>query len=349
MIAGIFGIAGIAGLGEIGGGIPHLASPTWLLLLAGLPALGWLHHRRQGLGALTYSHLPAGAQRGGWRLHLPFYARLLALACLVVALARPQLGYAWEESLTEGIDIQIVLDVSGSMGAEDFQPRNRLNVAKQVVRDFVAGRPGDRIGMTLFAGGAMTRAPLTTDREMLDLLVDSVELNTLPDGTAIGVALASAAARLKDSPAKTRVVLLVTDGVNTAGEIDPQSAAALAKGLGIKVYTIGVGASGRVPVPMPVVDPVTGQTVMRRMILNVPVDEELLRSIAARTGGRFYRATDSESLRRVFEEIDRLEKTPLQVKRYVRYREAFPALVWAGLSFLLLPLAAAGAGLTAEP
>ncbi|HEV2851721.1 MAG TPA: VWA domain-containing protein [Thermoanaerobaculia bacterium] len=332
---------------------PHLANPAWLLLLLALPMLAWLHHRRSSFGALTYSRLPGAGglrrTRGAFRLHLPFYARLAALACLVLALARPQLGYAWEESLTEGIDIQIVLDISGSMGAEDFQPKNRLTVAKQVVKEFVAGRPGDRIGMVVFSGAAMTRAPLTTDREMLDLLIDSVELNSLPDGTAIGVALASAAARLKASPAKTKVLVLVTDGVNNAGAIDPLSAAALCKGLGIKVYTVGVGSGGRVPVPLPVQDPVTGRTVMHRYLMNVPVDEPLMRQIAERTGGRFFKATDRESLQRIFQEIDRLEKTPLQVKRYVRYREAFPPLVWAGLAFLLLPLAAAGLKVTAEP
>jgi Ca-activated chloride channel homolog len=337
----------------VSGGIPHLANPEWLLLLLALPLLAWAHHRGAALGALTYSRLPAavagGWRRGAWRLHLPFYARLLACAALVLALSRPQLGYSWEESLTEGIDIQLVLDISGSMGAEDFQPKNRLAVAKQVVKDFVAGRPGDRIGLTVFSGAAMTRAPLTTDREMLDLLIDSVELNSLPDGTAIGVALASAAARLKDSAAKTKIVVLVTDGGNNAGAIDPISAAALCKGLGLKVYTIGVGASGRVPVPLPMQDPVTGQTVVRRVMLNVPVDEGLLRQIAAKTGGQFFRATDREGLQRIFQEIDRLEKTPLQVKRYVRYREAFPPLVWVGLALLLLPLAAAGLQVTAEP
>ncbi|HSS48934.1 MAG TPA: VWA domain-containing protein [Thermoanaerobaculia bacterium] len=332
---------------------PNLASPWWLLLLLALPVLAWLHHRRTNSGALTYSRLPAGAGRGlwrgAWRLHLPFYARLAALACLALALARPQLGYAWEESLTEGIDIQIVLDISGSMGAEDFQPKDRLSVAKQVVKEFIAGRPGDRIGIVVFSGGALTRAPLTTDREMLMMLVDSVQLNTLPDGTAIGVALASGAARLRDSAAKTKVMVLVTDGANNAGAIDPASAAALCKGLGIKVYTIGVGALGRVPVPVPAQDPVTGQIVMRKVMMDVPVDEPLLRQIAARTGGQFYRATDTQGLQRIFHEIDRLEKTPIQVKRYVRYQEAFPPLVWAGLAFLLLPLAAAGLEVTAEP
>src|SRR3954454_17401732 len=153
-------------------------------------------------------------------------------------------------------------------------------------------RPGDRIGGTVFSGAAMTRAPLTTDREMLGTIVDAVELNSLPDGTAIGVALASAAARLRDSQAKTKVVVLVTDGGNNAGAIDPISAAALCKGLGLKVYTIGVGSAGQVPVPLPMQDPVTGQIVTRRVMMNVPVDEALLQQIAQKTGGTFYRATD---------------------------------------------------------
>ena len=333
------------------GVIPQLASPLWLFLLAALPLLAWRHHRRPALGDLTYSRLPAGSRSAGsWRLHLPFYARLVAVACLILALARPQLGYAWEESLTEGIDIEIVLDISGSMGAEDFQPKDRLTVAKRVVRDFVAGRPGDRIGFVVFSGSAMTRAPLTTDRQMLDLMIDSVELDSLPVGTAIGVALANAAARLKDSAAKSKVAVLVTDGINNAGEIDPLTAAAVCKGLGIKVYTVGVGGSEElVPVPIPSRHPVTGQVETRKILMRLPVDEKLLRQIAQRTGGEYYKATDSESLEKVFSEIDRLEKTPLHVKRYVRYREAFPPLVWTGLGFLLLPFAAAGARITAEP
>jgi Ca-activated chloride channel family protein len=332
-------------------GVPHLAHPAWLLLLLAVPLLAWLHHRRSSAGALTYSRLPTGrGVGGGWRLHLPFYARLLALACLIAALARPQLGYAWEESLTEGIDIEIVLDISGSMGAEDFKPKDRLTVAKRVVREFVAGRTGDRIGLVVFSGGAMTRAPLTTDRGMLDTIVDNIQLNALPDGTAIGVALANAAARLKDSQAKSKVIVLVTDGINNAGEIDPISAAAVCQGLGIKVYTVGVGGNqGLVAVPFPTRDPLTGQTFYRKVPMNLPVDEKLLRTIAQRTGGHYFLATDPESLRRIFREIDQLEKTPLQVRRYVRYREAFPPLVWAGLGFLAFPLATALLRITAEP
>jgi Ca-activated chloride channel family protein len=327
---------------------PHLADPVWLLLLLALPLLAWAHHRRPALGALTYSRLPVRAG-GAWRLHLPFYARLLALGCLIVALARPQLGYSWEESLTEGIDIQVVLDVSGSMGAEDFRPRNRLTVAKQVVADFVAGRPADRMGLVVFSGAAMSRAPLTTDRAMLREIVDGLELHTLPDGTAIGVALANAAARLKDSAAKSKVILLVTDGANNAGEIDPMSAAAVCEGLGIRVHTVGVGAEGAVPVPLRLPNPLTGEHEVRRVLMKVPVDEALLQAIARRTGGRFFLATDPESLRGVFGAIDRLEKTPLRVKRYVRYQEAFPPLVWAGLALLLLPLATTFTQVTAEP
>ena len=330
-------------------GVASLQDPIWLVALALLPWLLWWHHHRHGLGAINYSRLPATRRDGGLRLHLPFYSRLLALALLVVALARPQLGYEWEESLTEGIDIEVVLDVSGSMGAEDFQPRNRLAVAKRVVKEFVGQRPADRIGMVIFSGSAITKSPLTTDRQMLSTLIDSVELNTLPDGTAIGVALANAAARLKDSDATTKVIILVTDGVNNAGAIDPVSAASVCKGLGIRVYTVGVGTAGRVPIPVLSTDPISGRQVTRRVLMNVEVDEQLLRSIADHTGGVFYQATDGDSFREIFSEIDELEKTLLQTKHYVRYREAFQPFAWAALSLLLLPLLALTLGLTAEP
>ncbi len=328
--------------------LPHFQDPWLLALLAIVPGLAWWHHRRRSFGALTYSRLPSGSS-GSWRLHLPFYLRLLALAFLIVGVARPQEGLAREESLTEGIDIQVVLDISGSMAAEDFQPQNRLEVAKQVVKDFVGKREADRIGIVVFAGSALTKAPLTTDRSMLQLLVDTVRLNTLPDGTAIGQGLASAAARLKDSTARTKVIVLVTDGVNNAGSIDPDSAAAVCEGLGIKVYTIGVGTSGTVPVPMQVPNPLTGRLETRRMMMDVEVDEELLQQIAARTGGQFYQALDPESLRRIFAEIDQLERTPLEVKRYIRYKEAFQPMVWGALGLLLLPLFTAGLGLSVEP
>lgn len=327
---------------------PELADPLWLMLLLLVPLLAWIHHRRGAGGALTYSRVPA-AQAGQWRLHLPFYLRLAAFALLVLALARPRLGYAWEQTTTEGIDIQIALDVSGSMGAEDFQPKNRLAVAKEVVERFVAGRAGDRIGLVVFSGAALTRCPLTTDRRMLRFLVRSVELGTLPRGTAVGVALATAAARLEESEADSRVIVLVTDGANNAGEIDPRSAAALCEGLGIRVYTIGVGTGRPVPVPIALGDPSEGRPRARRVLRRMPVDEDLLQEIAGRTGGRFFRATDRQSLESVFAEIDRLETTELEVKRYSRHREAFQPLVWSALGLLLLPLAPAALRLTAEP
>ena len=330
--------------------IPSLQDPWILLLLLLLPLLAVFRHRRRAYGELTYSSLPRGIGGAGAavRLHLPFYLRLAALALLIVAAARPQLGNAFEENLTEGIDIQVVLDVSGSMAAEDFQPRNRLTVAKDVMKDFVSKRTADRIGVVIFAGAAMTKAPLTSDQTMLLELIDSVELFTLPDGTAIGLALASAASRLKDSDAETKVVVLVTDGVNNRGEIDPDSAAAVCEGLGIKVYTVGVGTAGTVPVPMKFTN-TFGQVQERRVMMNVEVDEELLQSIAERTGGRFFKATDPEGLREVFAEIDELEKTPLEIKRYIRYKEAFHPFVWGALALLVLPLGFAALGLTAEP
>jgi Ca-activated chloride channel family protein len=328
--------------------VPAFADPAWLALLLAVPWLLARHHRRGRHGALAVSRLPkrSGAR---WRLHLPFYLRLAAFAVGALALARPQLGYAWEESTTEGIDIQIALDVSGSMGAKDFQPRNRLEVAKRVVRDFVAGRTADRIGLTTFAGTALTRAPLTVDRTLLDQLVAALEPTTTPDGTAIGVALASSVSRLTGSAAKSRIVVLVTDGVNNAGEIDPLSAAAIAQGLSIKVYTVGVGTQGSAMVPVQERDPVSGRLRTRDVRMQVEVDEKLLGEIARRTGGRYYRATDGDALAAVFAEIDRLERTPIEVKRYVRYREAFPPLVWAAFLCAAAPLALGLLGVSVEP
>ena len=338
----------MSGLGEsFGWGELSVQDPWVLLALLFLPLLALARHRRRAYGALTYSSLPV-VTAGSWRLHLPFYLRLAALALLILAASRPQMGFTREESLTEGIDIQIVLDISGSMAAEDFQPRNRLTVAKDVMKEFVSKRQGDRIGIVVFAGRSLTKAPLTSDHPMLQLLLDSIELHTLPDGTAIGLALASAAGRLKDSAAESKVIVLVTDGVNNAGAIDPDSAAAVCEGLGIKVYTIGVGTAGTVPVPVPVRG-FGGRIETRRVPMKVEVDEELLQAIAERTGGEFFQAVDPESLRSIFDEIDQLETTPMQVQRYIRYKEAFQPLAQAGLALLLLPLLIASLGWTVEP
>ena len=325
-----------------------LRSPLWLLCLAAVPFVVWRYHRRAPSGFVRFSRLPVAAS-GAWRLHLPFYARLLAFTLLVVAASRPQHGLAWEESQMEGIDIQIALDVSGSMAAEDFQPDNRLTVAKDVVKDFVRRRRGDRIGVVIFSGSAMTLAPLTGDGVTLERLVDSVRLHTLRDGTAIGVALATSAARLRDSAADSKVILLVTDGVNNAGAIDPRSAAAVCAQHDIRVYTVGVGQEGRLLVPVQGFTGSDGEVRQRRVMMDVEVDEPLLREISSLTGGSFFHATDSDHLRQIFSEIDQLETTPLQVRRLVRYRELFPLLVWGAVAALLLPIPLALVGVVAEP
>lgn len=319
--------------------IPHWASPWWFLAMALLPLLAWRHHRLPP-AALTFSRLPA-ERAGSWRLHLPFYLRLAALSLVLIALARPQFGQVWEESSSDGIDIQIALDVSISMAAEDFHPSNRLAVAKQVARDFVRGRPQDRIGVSIFSGGAATLSPLTTDHRMIDRVLQAVTLHTEPDGTAIGVALATAAARLRQGRATSRVIVLVTDGVNNSGEIDPATATALCRGLGIRVYTVGVGTQGSVPIPIRL-------SPGRTLTIEAQIDEALLARIAQQTGGQFFKATNAAALHRVFAQIDELETTPIPVRQLIRYREVFPPLLWLALLLLLTPLATTATSITAH-
>ncbi|MDY7095387.1 MAG: VWA domain-containing protein [Acidobacteriota bacterium] len=325
-----------------------LAHPAWLLLWLVLPWLILRHHRRGPAQAQLYSSLPQEA-RGGWRLHAAFYLRLTALALVVVALARPQAVDRWQEETRLGIDILVALDVSGSMAAEDFQPQNRLAVAKDVVRNFVQRRPGDRIGALIFADTALTRSPLTLDHRALIQALEAVELDSLPDGTAIGVALATAALRLENSQAATRVVVLVTDGANNGGEVDPATAAALCAGLGIRVYTVGVGTDERVPVPRTFTNPRTGQQQVERRYTRLEVDEELLQAIAQRTGGRYFPATDEEGLEQVFAEIDELERSEIVVARHRRTRELFVPWASAALALTLLPLVLAAAGWSHPP
>ncbi len=311
---------------------PGLAfrDPLFLLLLLLVPAAVFLRARRErrGDGALSVPTLAfVGSLRPTWRVrlrHLPFALSLLGYAGLVVALARPRLGLERTESWTEGVDIFVALDASGSMAAEDFRPRNRFFVAKNAVRQFIEGRVSDRVGLLVFAGRSRTVAPLTTDRQMLLDRLGSLTLGDQGDGTAIGMALGNALARLRPSKAKSKVIVLVTDGGNNAGEIDPDTAASVAKALGVKVYTIGVGTvSGPVEIPIPVRDPETGQVTERRVMANVDVDEALLKRIAAVTGGRFFRATDPKALADTFAAIDQLEKSEIKTTRYTRYREVF--------------------------
>ena len=262
---------------------------------------------------------------------VPFAFRMIALGLLLFGVARPQRGTTGEEIRTEGVDIMLVIDVSGSMLAEDFKPNNRLVVAKEVVADFISRRDSDRLGMVVFARHALTKTPLTLDHDILLTHIEDVQIGSVPDGTAIGNAVASAVNRLKDSDAESRLMILLTDGESTHGEIDPVTAAQLAKTFGIKVYTVGVGKGGLVPYPFR--DPMYG-TVYQNV--QVPIDEDTLEKIAEITGGRFFRARDAESLKAVYEEIDSLERTEIKQTQYVRYTELAPYFVAVAFGFLLI-------------
>jgi Ca-activated chloride channel family protein len=310
----------------------HWQSPQWLALLGLVPILAGLHlwTLRKGKGSLRFPGLAIFSRiRPAWTLrlrHLPFILRMLALVLLTVAMARPQAGQSEEEVLTEGIDIMLALDVSGSMRTEDFRPKNRLVVAKDVVAMFVHGRRNDRIGLVAFAANAYTRCPLTLDYGVLLDLLERTDFATREeDGTAIGMGLSTAAARLKDSAAKSKVIILLTDGRNNRGQIDPLTAARVAQALGIKVYTIGVGKEGEAPYPID--DPLMGR---RYIMVTADIDEEVLRGIATPTGGQYFRATDSKSLKGIFERIDRLERTEMQVRGYTRRAERFAAFLYPG-------------------
>jgi len=315
--------------------------PLWLwVALAGplVVVAGWL--RERSLRALVFPG--AGKLHGrfpGWRArlrHLPLACAAAGLCLGAVAQARPQQGSEREDVTTQGVDIVVALDVSGSMGARDFQPRNRLEVAKEVVADFVRRRTRDRIGLVVFAGRSLTQAPPTTDVGILLHQLMSVKLDMLPDGTAIGSGLATCLTRLRRSEAKSRIVVLVTDGANNTGEIDPETAADLARAMQVRVYTIGVGRDGLVPMPVRTRDPLTGQIVEEFRMQESDLDEALLRQVAERTGGEFFRAVDSESLQRIFGEIDRLERSEIQLRHYTRYRELYhPVLRLAGALFAL--------------
>jgi len=292
------------------------------------------------------------AIRRSWRvrlLRLPLACAAVGLTLGAVALARPQQGSVRKDVTTQGVDIVIALDVSGSMAAEDFQPRNRLTVAKGVVAGFVERRPDDRIGLVIFAAKSLTKSPPTTDVAVLLRQLEDVRLDMLPDGTAIGSGLATALTRLRRSQARSRVIVLVTDGMNNTGEIDPMTAADLARAMEVRVYTVAVGREGPVPMPVRVQDPFTGQVVTRTVDMEVHVDEKLLGEIASRTGGEFFQATDPNSLRMIFEQIDRLEKSEIKQRTYRRYRELFPPVLAACAGLLAAAGALWGSGLRVAP
>ena len=314
---------------------PHLefGSPWVLLLLLLLPAW-WLWRRRRRPAAIVFSRvgvLANGPRAGRGIARALLVARNLVLVGLIIALARPRSAGRAEQSTTEGINIIIAFDISSSMLAEDFQPQNRLEVARDKVKQFIAMRTSDRIGVVAFSGEALTQVPLTTDYPVVMAAVDNLQPGQLEDGTAIGTAIATAANRLRDAPGNSRVVVLLTDGVNNRGSIDPRTAAQAAAAFGVKIYTIGVGTEGMAPVPV-------GRGVFGLRYENRPVeiDDALLTDVAKRTGGRYFRARDAVALQRITEEIDRLERTPVRTRVYTRYSELYR---WPlGIALLALAL-----------
>ena len=265
--------------------------------------------------------------------HLPFVLRIAALSMIIVAIARPRSSSEVEKIDTEGIDIVFAMDVSTSMLARDFNP-DRISAAKDIAIEFISQRPSDRMGIVVFAGESFTQCPLTTDRATLINLMKEVQTDLIEDGTAIGNGLATAIARMKDSDAKSRVVILLTDGMNNAGEVAPAMAAEIAKTYGVRVYTIGVGANGTAPYP------VMTPWGMEMQQMKVEIDEDLLKDMAEQTGGRYFRATDNTKLSEIYTEINKMEKARTTVDSFPVYKELFGKFALVALVCLLLELAA---------
>ena len=320
--------------------LPHLefGAPGVLLLLLFRPGW-WAGRRRRRPSAIVFSRvgvLATGPRAGRAIARALLVARNLVLAGVVIALARPRSAGRAEQATTEGINIVIAFDISSSMLAEDFQPQNRLEVARDKVKQFIAMRSSDRIGVVAFSGEALTQVPLTTDYPVVMAAVENLQPGQLEDGTAIGTAIATAANRLRDAPGSSRVMVLLTDGVNNRGSIDPRTAAQAAAAFGVKIYTIGVGTEGMAPVPV-------GRGVFGLRYENRPVeiDDALLTEVARRTGGRYFRARDAAALQRITEEIDRLERTPVRTRVYTRYTELYRWPLCIALLALALELALA--------
>jgi Ca-activated chloride channel family protein len=298
----------------------------WGLLL--LPVLTYLLFGRERERTLSTPFFAQFPSRTTMRVWIFLFARgllVLALGLFIAAMARPQKGYIEETIETEGIDIVLTLDISSSMKAEDFKP-NRLGAAKAVAKEFISGRKTDKIGLVTFSRKAVTQSPLTTDYSLLYEFIDTIEIGMIPDGTAIGNALAESSKRLAGGKEKSKVLILLTDGINNSGEIDPITAAQAAKTLNIKIYTIGVGSMGNAPYP--VQDQVFGT---RYVSVPVQIDEEVLRTIAQITGGLYFRATDTQKLEDIYREIDQLEKSKIEIKQYRKTRERFTAPLLAGV------------------
>jgi Ca-activated chloride channel homolog len=307
----------------------------YFLILIPLMALWYWFKGRNLQTSISYSSLNIFKElKPTWRerlKYLPNILRMLAVALLIVALARPQNFESGENVYSEGIDIAMVLDISGSMLAEDLKP-SRIEAAKEVIDEFIQGRTSDRIGLVVFARDAFTQCPLTIDYSVLRNLLSEIKSGMIEDGTAIGNAIANGVNRLKDSKAKSKVMILLTDGVNNAGEVDPISAAQIAKTFGIRVYTIGVGSRGEAPYPV--------QTPfgIRYQMIPVEIDENVLKQIAEITDGEYFRATDTQKLKEIYNTIDKLEKTKLEITSYRNAKELFYPWLGGGLILLVLEL-----------
>ena len=315
--------------------------PLFLFLLAVVPLLFRFAYREGRARRTAISYTDLGVLGDGIRTKnsfraILFWLRVLAVVALIFALARPQLEHGYETVETEGIDIMLALDISGSMRAEDFKPRNRIYVAKQVVGDFISRISTDRIGLVAFAGKSFTRCPLTLDYGVLKSLLEGLDIGLVEDGTAIGLALANSVARLVDSEAESKIIILLTDGVNNRGEIDPPTGAQLAASAGIRVYTIGVGKEGGAPVPVVTPD---GRKVYARnpdgSLYMTELDEDTLKDIAETTGGMYYRATDERALDEIYQRILEMEKTAFKVKSFRQRKEVAKYVLPVGLAVLL--------------
>lgn len=322
----------------------RFASP-WFLLLAVLVisrvAL-LIYDRRRRFGMFTFSSLALISPRLPFRARfagLPFLLECAAALLMVVALARPQRILRMATNERYGIDIVVAVDASGSMAAEDFRPRNRFTVAKDLIGDFIARRQDDRIGIVTFGVRAATRVPITYDRDVAQAILDKAQVGENGDGTAIGHAIATSVNRLRNSKTRSRIIILVTDGVNNAGSIEPITAAQLAAKYGIKIYTVGVGSRGAVPIPVKRQDPLTGEVITSYQLIRADLDEENLSSIARITGGEYFRATDARAMESVLDRIDKLEKTRLTAPKNERVDELYAGPLAAALVGLALALA----------
>jgi len=318
----------------------RFADPEYLYLLLLIPVLAYWYwkSKSKGSGKIRFSDIgivkKVGRSKKQKLRHSLILFRLVFISLIIVALARPQSGSKIRETSTEGVDIVLALDVSSSMLAEDFKPKNRLQAAKKVAKDFITARQNDRLGLVVFAGESFTQCPLTLDYGVLITLLDATEIaDKAWDGTAIGMGIVNAVNRLRDSKAKSKIMILLTDGVNNRGAVDPITAAKIAETFKIKIYTIGAGTRGMAMVPYN--DPIWGK---RYISQPVQIDEEVLKQIANITGGLYYRATNTQSLQQIYNEISEMEKTKIEVKEYTRYNEYFVYFLGSGLLFFMLEI-----------